>query len=154
MALNSPSKNCVAQCTFGLVAGLVKVTMVPTGTRMWVGAIAFTAVGFEVDRTGADRGAGLESPQLVPVARVQREQIPVGLTDEEHVARRRKDAVAVGELVGHVLLPLDLVRGRVDGNDAARLVFTRCSQAVAGFRERVRRSNVSKARIHQPGTVA
>src|SRR5213082_693470 len=44
MALNSPSKNCVAQCTFGLVAGLVKVTMVPTGTRMWVGAIAFTAV--------------------------------------------------------------------------------------------------------------
>src|SRR5437867_13258139 len=43
MALNSPSKNCVAQCTFGLVAGLVKVTMVPTGTRMWVGAIAFTA---------------------------------------------------------------------------------------------------------------
>ena len=41
---NSPSKNCVAPRTFTLSAGFVNVTVVPTGTRRWVGAIASTAV--------------------------------------------------------------------------------------------------------------
>ena len=42
--LNSPSKNCVAQWVFGLLAGLVNVTVVPTGTRRCVGAMPSTAV--------------------------------------------------------------------------------------------------------------
>src|SRR5204862_1531886 len=74
-------------------------------------------------------------------------------TDEEHVARRRKDAVAVGEFVGHVLLPLDLVRGGVDGNDAARLVFADRPQTVARFRERMRRGDVSVAGANESDTV-
>src|SRR5690242_10692026 len=38
-----PSKNCVAPCTLTLSAGLTNVTVVPTGTRRCVGAIALTA---------------------------------------------------------------------------------------------------------------
>jgi hypothetical protein len=35
--LNSPSKNCVAQCLFALLPGFVNVTVVPSGTCMCVG---------------------------------------------------------------------------------------------------------------------
>ena len=42
--LNSPSKNCVAQCVLTLLAGFVNVTVVPTGTRRCVGAMPLTAV--------------------------------------------------------------------------------------------------------------
>ena len=42
--LNLPSKNCVAQWSLVFVTGLVKVTTVPTGTRMNVGNMPPTAV--------------------------------------------------------------------------------------------------------------
>src|SRR3954469_2427606 len=41
---NSPSKNWVTPRTLTLSTGLTNVTVVPTGTRRWVGAIALTAV--------------------------------------------------------------------------------------------------------------
>src|SRR4051812_14893182 len=42
--LNRPSKNWVAQCASLFPAGFWKVTVVPTGTLMTLGAIAFCAV--------------------------------------------------------------------------------------------------------------
>src|SRR5204863_321174 len=41
---NRPSKNWVTPWTLTLSAGLTNVTVVPTGTRRWVGAMASTAV--------------------------------------------------------------------------------------------------------------
>src|SRR5262245_30581385 len=44
LKLNKPSKNCVAQCVLALLPGLVKVTVVLTGTRIQVGVMPLTPV--------------------------------------------------------------------------------------------------------------
>ena len=43
------------------------------------------AVDLVGDGAGADRRSCLESPQLVAIARIEREEIPVGLSDEQQV---------------------------------------------------------------------
>ena len=92
------------------------------------------AIDFIGDRAGTDRRSRLEAPQLIAILRVEREEIAIGLPDEQQVGCGSQDAVAMRERIRHPLLPPDAIGGRIDRDDSSRLIFARRAKSVAGLR--------------------